>query len=129
MEAKQNIYYALGILAYAIAKSDGKIQEEEKKKLFEIIQKEMDHDIDFEYAEIIFQLLERDQYGFERTYSWAISELKKGRHYLSPDIKKKMVETVRQIALSFDKISDEEAEIINRFKNDLENIGSDRYLK
>ena len=129
MEARQNIYYALGILAYALAKSDGKIQHEEKEKLFEIVKKEIDHNIDFEYAEIIFQLLERDKMGFEQTYSWALEELKKGRHYLSPEIKKNMITTLEQIAISFDKVSNEEENFIDRFKIDIENIGSDHYLK
>ena len=129
MEGKQNIYYALGILAFAVAKSDGTIQQEEKDKLFEIVEREISHSIDFEYAEIIFQLLERDQLGYENTYSWAIEELKKGRHYLSPEIKEKMVETLKQIAMSFDKVSSEESDIIIRFKKDIEKIGSDHYLK
>ena len=129
MEARQTIYYALGILAYAIAKSDGDIHDEEKERLFDIVQKEMNHNIDFEYAEIIFQLLDRDKVGIDKTYNWAIEELKKGRHYLSPEIKKKMIVTLEQIALSFDKISGEEKAIIDRFKNDLEKIGSDHYLK
>ena len=129
MEGKQNIYYALGILAFAIAKSDGRIQPEEKEKLFEIVNSEMGHDIDFEYAEIIFQLLERDNPGFEKTYNWAIEELDKGRHYLSPDIKQKMVDTIEQIATSFNKISSQEEDIIKRFKKDIEHIGSDHYLK
>ena len=129
MEGKQNIYYALGILAYGLAKCDGKIQREEKDLLFEIVEKEMDHNIDFEYAEIIFQLLERDNLGFDKTYSWAIEELKKGRHYLSPEIKSKMIRTLERIAEVFDKVSQGELNIIEKFKKDLEKIGSEHYLK
>jgi uncharacterized tellurite resistance protein B-like protein len=128
LEARQNIYYSLGILAYALAKSDGKIQDEEKKRLFEVVKREMNHDIDFQYAEIIFQLLERDEYGFENTYQWALRELEKGRHYLSPEIKRKMVHTLRQIALAFNRLSQEESSFIDRFEKDLENMGSEHYL-
>lgn len=129
MEAKQNIYYALGILAYAIAKADGKIQVQERERLFEIVKKESNHSIDFEYAEIIFQILERDNLGYRNTYQWAINELIKGRHYLSPEIKEKMIHTLNEIALAFNLISKEEKSIINQFKIDLESIGSDHYLK
>jgi len=129
VEGKQSIYYALGILAYAIAKSDGEIQKEEKDKLFEIVKKELEHNINFEYAEIIFLLLEKDNIGFESTYGWAIEELKKGRHYLSPEIKQKMIETLKQVANSFEKVNSLEFDIINKFKKDLETIGSDHYLK
>ncbi len=129
MEGKQSIYYALGILAFAVAKSDGKIHKQEKEKLLEIVKKEMDHNIDFQYTEIIFELLERESDGYEKTYVWAIEELKKGRHYLSPEIKEKMIETIKQIAASFDNVSSEESVLIERFKKDLEIIGSDHYLK
>lgn len=129
MEAKQNIYYALGILAYAIAKADGKVQLEEREKLFEIVKREANHSIDFQYAQIIFQILEKDKPGYRNTYHWAINELKKGRHYLSPEIKEKMIHTLKEIAMSFNLISEEEKSIINQFKIDLESIGSDHYLK
>ena len=33
MDAKQHLYYALGALAYAVAKSDGKVQAEEREKI------------------------------------------------------------------------------------------------
>lgn len=129
MEAKQNIYYALGILAYAIAKSDGEVQDEEREEINRIANDEMGYAIDFQYADIIFQLLERDKLGFENVYEWAIRELKKGRHYLSPEIKQQLISTIEKIAEAFDGISQEENSIITRFKNDLENIGSDHYLK
>jgi len=40
-----------------------------------------------------------------------------------------MVETLKQVANSFEKINSLEFDIINRFKKDLESIGSDHYLK
>ena len=89
----------------------------------------MDHNINFKYAEFIFQLLEREIAGCKNTYEWALKELRKGRHYLSPEIKNKMVETLKQVANSFEKINSLEFDIINRFKKDLESIGSDHYLK
>jgi len=47
----------------------------------------MDHNINFKYAEFIFQLLEREIAGCKNTYEWALKELRKGRHYLSLEIK------------------------------------------
>ena len=126
MEGKQNLYYALGILAFAVAKADGVIQNEEEKKLFEIVKTETDHDMDFQYAEIIFQLLEKDSVGMDHVYDWAMDELNKGRHSLTTDIKNKMIEVLYKIADAFDHITDEEEKIILRFKNDLKTMGSSK---
>lgn len=129
MDGKQNIYYALGILSYAIAKADGKVQQEEKDKLHEIVRKEVDHNIDFEYAEIIFQLLENQKIGFEKTYVWALAEFKKGRHYLTPELKEQIIEVIVQLAKAFDHITSEEVQLIERFERDIKNIGSPHSLE
>ena len=129
MEGKQNIYYALGILAFAVAKADGEIQDEEKNKLFKIVNDETDHDLDFEYAEIIFQLLQRDKLGVDHVYEWALKEIDKGRHYLSPEIKQKMIDVLYKIADAFDHISEDEAKIIHQFENDIKDMGSSHFLK
>ena len=129
MVGKQSIYYALGILAYAVAKSDGEIQFEEREKLAEIIEKELEHNLDFQYAEIIFELLEKDNSKYDNVYSWAIQELKKGRHFLSPQIKSQLIGVLQDIAKAFGSMTIEESNIIERFEKDLKLIGSDHYFK
>jgi uncharacterized tellurite resistance protein B-like protein len=129
MIGKQSIYYALGILAYAVAKSDGEIQFEEREKLAEIIERELEHNLDFQYAEIIFELLEKENRQYENVYNWALEELKKGRHFLSPEIKTQLVGVLKDIARAFGSMTIEESNIIDRFEKDLESIGSDHYFK
>ena len=129
MIGKQSIYYALGILAYAVAKADGEIQREEREKLSFIVEKELEHNLDFQYAEIIFQLLEKDDSKYNSVYDWAILELKKGRHFLSPKIKDNMINVLQEIAKAFENVTIEESTIIEKFKNDLKSIGSDHFIK
>ena len=129
MVGKQSIYYALGILAYAVAKSDGEIQFEEREKLAEIIERELEHNLDFQYAEIIFELLEKDNSKYDNVYNWAIQELKKGRHFLSPEIKSQLIGVLQDIAKAFGSVTIEESNIIERFEKDLKLIGSDHYFK
>ena len=129
MIGKQSIYYALGILAYAVAKSDGEIQIEERVKLDEIIQRELGFNLDFQYAEIIFQLLEKEDSNYESVYSWAIEELKKGRHVINETIKVQLVKVLQEIAEAFGPVTNEELKIITQFKKDLKMIGSDHFIK
>jgi len=129
MEGKQNLYYALGILAYAVAKADGVIQEEEGKLLREIVRSETNHNMDFQYAEIIFQLLEKDNAGLDRVYEWALGEINKGRHHLTSEIKTKMIDVLYRIADAFEYITEEEEIIIHRFEKDLKSLGTSGFLK
>lgn len=119
MEGKQIVYYALGIFAYAVAKSDGEIQEEEKDRLNDILEKELDHNLDFQYADIIFQLLDHDGTDLKNVYEWAMKELRKGRHYLDEEDKKKMVFVMREVARAFGSVTAEESGIIEHFERDL----------
>ena len=126
---KQSIYYALGILAYAVAKSDGEIQYEEREKLSEIIKRELEHNLDFQYAEIIFQLLEKEDSKYENVYNWALEELNKGRHFLTTEIRNQMIEVLQDIANAFGTVTIEESNIIEQFKKDLKIIASGDFLK
>ena len=93
------------------------------------MKKETNHDIDFQYAEIIFQLLEKDNTGLDHVYDWAMEEMNKGRHYLTPEIKNKMIGVLYKIADAFDHITAEEEKIIHRFKDDLKTLGSSHFIK
>ena len=116
-------------MAYAVAKSDGEVQFEEREKLTQIIERELEHNLDFQYAEIIFQLLEQENSEYESVYNWAIEELKKGRHFLSPEIKSQLIGVLQDIAMAFGSVTIEESNIIDRFERDLELIGSDNFFK
>ena len=37
MEGVERLYYGLGLLAYAVAKADGKVDPEERQKLHDIV--------------------------------------------------------------------------------------------
>ncbi|MEQ8323147.1 MAG: TerB family tellurite resistance protein [Vicingaceae bacterium] len=119
MEGERGLYYSLGILAYAVAKADGSIQKEEKDKLGSILQKEFRHKPDFDYAEIIFQLLTKEDAGIARVYDWAFSEIKRNRHSLTEEMKVKMVRVMREVAMSFRPVTEEETAVIEKFVKDI----------
>lgn len=119
MEGKQNIYYALGILAYAVAKADGKVQNSERKTIHDIVIQESEHSIDFTYAEIIFSILQKDNVGIDTVYKWAMDSLKKGKTFFTPEVKEKCVRILQKIAEAFPPSTKEEQNLIERFSRDI----------
>ena len=62
MTPLQSLYFALGEIAYAIAKSDGEIQKEELTKLHTILEEELNkYPNEITTTEIIFEILKRQR--------------------------------------------------------------------
>lgn len=120
MEGKQNLYYALGQIAYAVAKADGSIQNEEKQKLHDIVLEHIKlHDTEFDISEIIFHVLQKENLSFQHAYNWGIKELSKYSYYLTDDMKIDFIATVEKIAYAFDSMTIEEESVIEKFRQDL----------
>ena len=124
MDAQQNLYYALGILAYSIAKADGVVQKEEFETVHEIVVAETKHNLDFNYVEIIFSILQKDHdnKSFNEVYDWAMNEFELGKYHLTPDLKFKFISVIKKVAEAFPPNLPEEMELVNRFENDLKGI-------
>jgi hypothetical protein len=60
-----------------------------------------------------------------------MKEIKTNSHYLSPELKEKFIAVMQKTAGAFPPVTNEESDIINRFKRDIENINGDPayYLK
>ncbi|MFT4600437.1 MAG: hypothetical protein ACI857_000611 [Arenicella sp.] len=114
MDNRQNLFYALGVFAYAIAKADGKIQFEETQELHKIVKEEMSHDMDFNYVEIIFKILQKDKVGFEQVHQWVLVALEQGKCYLTDKIKTQFTTVLMRVADSFPPKEAEEHDRINQ---------------
>jgi uncharacterized tellurite resistance protein B-like protein len=120
MNPVQNLYYALGELAYAMAKADGSIQREEKELFHEIVTEEVgNHNIDFDYSEIIFTIMEKDKTDVETSYNWAIKEIETNKHYFLPDLRKKFISVMERVAGAFPPVTIQERVLLDRFRNDI----------
>lgn len=115
MDSKQSLYYALGIFTYAIAKADGVIQSEEKEALHKLVMEETDHNMDFHYVEIIFNLLQKDKAGFEDVHKWALDALENGKYHLTEELKTQFIDVMKKVADSFPPKTDDEHGMINTF--------------
>jgi uncharacterized tellurite resistance protein B-like protein len=126
MTPLESLHYAICELAYAVARSNGKVQHEEASKFLEIANRELaEESQSFEVAQIIFSMMERDKADLETTYYWAMHELKIYSHYLSHDLKQKFVRVMQEVAKAYLPFTEYEAEIISRFKKDLEPLQGD----
>ena len=75
--------------------------------------------------------MEKDKMDSNTVYEWAMKEIKTNSHYLSPQLKEKFISVIEKIAVAFPPVTNEESDIINRFKKDIKDIHGDPtyYLK
>lgn len=127
MNSTQNLFYALGEFAYAIALADGKIQQQEKQALRNILIEEFkDNGKEYDFTEIVFEVLRKDEIGnIETTYNLALKELKLNSHYLSPEMKEKFVRILQKVADAFPPATLKEVAIIEKFKRDISALKGD----
>lgn len=126
MTSLENLHYAIGQLAYTVAIADGSIQPQERQKFHDIVAAELRcKEYDFNISDIIFRIMEKDKWDTETTYNWAMKEIKLNSHYLSPALKKSFVAVMEKIAKAYSVVTDDERNIIERFKRDMEPINGD----
>jgi len=127
MTSLENLHYALGEIAYAIAAIDGKVQKEERQKFHDIIAAEIrSKDYDFDVSSIIFQILDKDkQFDTEMMYNNVMQTIKVNSHYLSPNLKATFIIVMEKIAKAFPPVTDTERNLLERFKTDIASINGD----
>src|ERR1043165_227359 len=109
MTPLQNLHYALGELAYAVANADGKVQKEEREKFHNIVAAEIRcKDYDFDISDIIFQVMEKDKADSETTYNWAMKQIRNNSHYLSPLLKQTFINVMEKIAEAYPPVTESE---------------------
>ena len=126
MTPLENLHYAIGELAYAVASADGKVQPEERKRFHDIIAAELRYrHYDFDVSDIIFQIMDKDKMDSETTYKWAIDQIKLNSHYLSPKLKETFIKVIEKVAKAYPPVTRSEQSIIDRFKNDIAELKGD----
>ena len=123
----ESLHFAMGELAYAVARADGTIQREEREKFHEIIEEEVRaQGYDFNVSDIIFQVLDREKVvDAETAYDWALKEMRINSHYLSPEMKESFTRIMEKIAQAYPPVTAEEQELVNRFKKDMQSLKGD----
>ena len=126
MTPLQNLHYAIGELAYTMARIEGNVQNEERKKFHDIVSAELRcKDYDFDISDIIFQILDKDKQDAETTYKWAMEQIKLNSHYLSPELKRTFIRIIEKIAKAFPPLTEEEKKLLEKFKANIAPIHGD----
>ena len=128
MSPVESLHYAIGELAYIMARVDGKVQKEEREKFQNMVAAELRcKDYGFDVTDIIFQLLDKQRKDLDvgTTYGWAMHEIRLNGHYLSPKLKKNFTRFLEKIAKAYPPVTVEEKNIIDRFKEDIALIKGD----
>lgn len=113
----------MGSLAYAIAKADGEIQQQEKDIIRRLAQQEfLSEGGSGEWIENMFRHMEKENISLEDAYSYAIDTLEANRFDFdfTTSVKKKCLRFMERIAEAFADTSLEERSVISRFKKDIE---------
>ncbi len=127
MTPRESLHYAIGEIAYAIAKADGRIQKEERQQFLNIVSEELENhkDDNFDISDIIFRILEKDKSDTESAYKWAMEQIQLNSHYLSPELKAKFITVVERMAKACAPVTVEEQNILDRFRTDIAPIHGD----
>jgi uncharacterized tellurite resistance protein B-like protein len=127
MKPKESLHYALGLLAYAIARADGKIQKEERLCFADIVTTELNrHNEDFNVADIIFQVLDKEEFVTTKdAYDWAMNQIRMNSRYLSPELKNTFISVMEKIAKAYPSASIDSVILLEKFEKDMELIQND----
>lgn len=126
MTPTENLHYAIGELAYAIAAADGVISREERGSFHHIIVQELyNEDYEFDISDIIFQMMDKEKISMQDAYERAMKQIRMNSHYLSPSLKAKFIRIIEKVAEAYEPVTIAEKELIERFKREIAPIIGD----
>lgn len=120
MSPQEQLHYAMGQLAYAMAGIDGNVQNEERRKFHDIIMAEVkEHHYSFNVSDIIFQVLDKDKTDAQTAYDWAMNQFRLNSHYLSPELKWVFIRIAEAVAKAYPPVTMEERQLMDRFRKEI----------
>lgn len=130
MDYKQ-FYIELGRLLYAIAKSDGEVQDEEISEFYKLVKEELlpleDSTDEFGtdrafYTEFEFEALFDREATVNETFISFIKYMKANKPEITPKIKEVCLSAVNRIAEAYAGIEESEKFFIDRLKHELDEL-------
>lgn len=126
MTPTENLYYALGEIAYTIAFADGKVQREEMDRFSEIVNSGLQAGKPaYDISGIVFELLRKERHDVDTTYEWAMRELNNNSHYLTPEMKQAFLDTIKAVSEAFPPVGIKEKNLLENFKRDIAPLKGD----
>jgi uncharacterized tellurite resistance protein B-like protein len=126
MTPLENLHYAMGQLAYAVARADGEVQAAEREKFHCIVEAELRcKEYEFSVSDIIFQVMDKDKVSTEYAYDWAMKQIRLNSHYLSPQLKERFIVVMEKIAKAYKPVTIDELLLVDKFRMDIAPIIGD----
>ena len=126
MTPTENLHYAIGELAYAVAIADGEVQKEEREKFHNIVEAELRcKDYGFDISDIIFKIMDKDKTSIKDAYDSAMKQMRLNSHYLSPKLKETFVKVMEKVAKAYKPVTIDETHLIDKFKADIAPLKGD----
>lgn len=126
MSPYQNLHFAIGEMAYAVARADGMVQKEERQKFHDIVTAELKcENYGFDISSIIFQIMDKEKNSAEDSYQWGMKQIRLNSHYLSPELKATFIHVMEKVAKAFPPVTKEENTLIKRFMEDIAPLQGD----
>lgn len=123
MQLHEYPFYGLGIIAFAMAQSDGAVQHRERRELMNIVKDWSErHDVDFDVAEIIFTLLSKNKANEVLTYEKGMEYIRKGKQSISAQMVEKFIFLINDVAHAFPPVTSEERTMLENFSHDMKNL-------
>lgn len=127
MTPVENLHYAIGELAIAVALADGEIQKEERDQFHKLVETELRNKYyAFDISDIIFKVMDKQQVSSTSdAYNSALKEIKMNSHYLSPELKATFIKVMEKVANTYKPVTINEMLLIEKFKEDIAPINGD----
>ena len=127
MTPVENLHYAIGELAIAVALADGEIQKEERDQFHKLVETELRNKYyAFDISDIIFKVMDKQQVSSTSdAYNSALKEIKMNSHYLSPELKATFIKVMDKVANAYKPVTINEMLLIEKFKEDIAPINGD----
>lgn len=127
MTPVENLHYAIGELAIAVALADGEVQKEERDQFHKLVETELRNKYyAFDISDIIFKVMDKQQVSSTSdAYNSALKEIKMNSHYLSPELKATFIKVMEKVANAYKPVTINEMLLIEKFKEDIAPINGD----
>ena len=123
MTAKEHIYFGFGHIVYSLAFSDGKIQNEEKKILQDILNSRLNIGEGKDISAIIFTLLNKEMLlSVESAFQMGIKNIQLGDNHLTKKMMADFNLILKDVAKAFPPSTETEKDIINQFNDKFNNL-------
>lgn len=123
MDSREELFYGLGIVAFAVAKADGAIHATEKKELHELLERWCEQiEVEFDVTEIIFSILANQKPAYAAGYDEGMRHIRLGSAHLTSKLKEMFIYLIKDIAHAFPPVTAPEKDIIASFTHDIQTI-------